>query len=110
MNSFSAKSDFERNGSDSRADTAQTKSHSVVLKDRKHLEITGVTDVIRFDLLSAELETVRGTLYIDGEDLHMEAYDTERGIVVLNGEMRTLDYADGCAEKTEKKHFFFRKQ
>ena len=110
MNSFSAKSDFERNGSDSRADAAPTKSHSVFLKDRKHLEITGVTDVIRFDLLSAELETVRGTLYIDGEDLHMEAYDTERGIVVLNGEMRTLDYADGCAEKTEKKHFFFRKQ
>lgn len=109
MNSFSAQSATDHRGSEKRVDAAPPQNHSVVLHDRKHLEVTGVTDVIRFDLLSAELTTVQGDLYIDGEDLHLEAYDTERGIVILNGTVRALDYADTNAKKAEKKHFFFRK-
>jgi len=88
------------------------KSHSIILRERNHLEITGVTDVLKFDDLSAELATVLGDLFVDGEELHMETFDTERGAVILSGRFRTLDYSDpeSNIKKAEKKHLFFGKR
>lgn len=88
------------------------KMHTLILQARKRLEITGVSDVLRFDELTAELSTSLGDLLVEGEGLRIEIFDTEKGIVTLCGEIRTLDYYDAKsgAEKSDKKRGFFGKR
>ena len=88
---------------------ALRKTHRLVLQDRKRLEIDGVEDVVRFDDLSAELSTVCGDLFVEGEGLRIEVFDTARGCVTLTGTIRTVDYFEPKASslKGDKKHGFF---
>ena len=48
-----------------------TKSHKIVLGNRKSGSITGVLDVISFDITEVLLETEQGMLNIKGKDLHV---------------------------------------
>ncbi len=88
------------------------KPHTITLENRKRLVIEGVSDVIRFDDLSAELSTSLGDLIVEGEQLRIEAFDTERGVVTLTGSIRTLDYLDSkdLSRKGDKKHGIFGKR
>ena len=88
------------------------KSHTITLENRKRLVIEGVNDVIRFDDLSAEFSTSLGDLITEGEQLRIEAFDTERGVVTLTGSIRTLDYFDSKdpSLKGEKKRGIFGKR
>ena len=85
-------------------------AHSLTLDGKKRLEVTGVKDVTRFDEWGAELATVLGSLAVDGSGLRLEAFDTERGFVLLTGEIRGLDYFDSDAEGSGKKRGFFGKR
>ena len=94
-------------------ETAESRSpHVLILEGRKRLEVTGVRDVLRFDEMSAELATDLGDLIVDGSNLRIEVFDTERGIVTLCGEIRTLDYFETkeAADRPDKKRGFFGKR
>ncbi len=94
-----------------RAETP-SKSHSISLDNRKRLTVDGVLDVIRFDDLSAELSTALGDLIVDGEELRIEVFDTEKGSVTLTGHVRTLDYVEKNTgtQKGDKRRGFFGKR
>ena len=79
--------------------------HNLILKDRKEISITGVTDVDSFDENSVVAYTNFGELTISGNNLHIGALDTEKGELSIDGEITSLCYLDN----RPKSEGFFRK-
>lgn len=84
--------------------TVQPKQE-LVLHARKHLTVTGVNDVIRFDEESVVLDTVLGILSVDGTDFHVTKLDLDSKEVVIEGNLNGMFYAEQSAQKAKKKIF-----
>ena len=55
--------------------------HKLTLTNRNLANITGVKDVISFDVKEILLETEQGMLTIKGQDLHVKRLTLEKGEV-----------------------------
>ena len=73
---------------------AENKLHSLTIKNRQGTQIEGVLEVIRFDENEVLLETVCGTVSIDGEGLHLSEWNAERGLAALEGRVDAVTYFD----------------
>ena len=51
----------------------QRRSHRLNMEDRKRLEMTGISDVISFDLNKILLETDYGVVTVKGDNLHVNS-------------------------------------
>ena len=81
--------------------------HTLSMRDRRQLEMRGVTDVVSFDEESAELTTVCGNLSIEGTGLHVKVLNLSEGIVTFDGTVNALIYTDSQhPEKKEKSGLF----
>ena len=69
--------------------------HDVAIKGRKHIDVTGVREVISFDDLSVVMSTDGGDMTVEGNDLKIGVLDTERGVVAIDGKINALFYDDG---------------
>ena len=81
--------------------------HDVAIKGRKHIDITGVREVLSFDDLSVVMSTDGGDMTVEGNDLKIGVLDTERGVVAIDGKINALFYDDDNAP-TDKKRFLGR--
>ena len=79
----------------------ENKLHCLTVRNRQGAQLEGVLDVIRFDESEVLLETVCGTLSIDGEGLHLGEWNTERGFAVLEGRVDAITYFDKKHEDTK---------
>ncbi len=70
------------------------KAHKLILSNRRTGTITGVSDVISFDIAEILLETEQGMLMIKGADLHMNRLTLEKGEVDIEGRIDSLAYSD----------------
>ncbi|MBP3451636.1 MAG: sporulation protein YabP [Agathobacter sp.] len=70
-----------------------TKSHKVVLTNRKGGNFTGVLDVISFDISEILLETEQGMLNVKGKDLHVNRLNLEKGEADIEGVIDALSYS-----------------
>ena len=61
------------------------KAHKLVVNNRKTSMVTGVLDVLSFDLNEILLETDQGMLLVKGTDLHVNRLSVEKGEVDLSG-------------------------
>lgn len=68
--------------------------HSLTLKDRKTLTLTGVTEVVSFDDSSVVLHTGMGTLVIQGQQLQLKNLTLEGGQVAVDGHISALIYEE----------------
>ena len=68
--------------------------HSLTLKDRKVLTMSGVTEVVSFDENSVVLHTEMGTLSIHGRDLQLKTLTLEGGQVAVEGNVAALIYEE----------------
>lgn len=74
--------------------------HNVVLQDRKHLSISGVTDIDSFDEQMVALFCESGELVIHGQGLHINRIDVDTGELSLEGErIDGLSYADNLPSR-----------
>ncbi|WP_246218435.1 sporulation protein YabP [Litoribacterium kuwaitense] len=71
-----------------------TPDHSVVMKNRKTLEISGVQQVDSFDNEEFLLVTTMGYLAIRGQNLQMKNLDVEQGHVSIRGKVYDVIYLD----------------
>ena len=71
-----------------------SKLHKIQMDNRRRAEITGVNDVISFDLESILLETDYGMLTICGKNLHVSRLSVEKGEVDIDGEIDGVEYAE----------------
>ncbi len=67
------------------------------------MELTGITDVISFDLNKVVLETEYGLMTIKGSDLHVNRLSVEKGELDIDGKVEALVYSQsqGLAKKNE---------
>ena len=78
------------------------KAHKLIINNRKTSMVTGVLDVLSFDLNEILLETEMGMLMVKGTDLHVNRLSVEKGEVDLAGNIDSLVYssAEGIAGKS----------
>jgi len=70
------------------------KSHKMMLDNRRKAEISGVNDVISFDLNTILLETDYGMITIKGSNLHVNRLSVEKGEVDIDGKIDGINYSD----------------
>lgn len=68
--------------------------HKLMLDGRSRLNVSGVKDVESFDEAMIVLITVRGTLVVRGQGLHLKALSLEGGEVAVDGVIDALTYED----------------
>jgi len=71
-----------------------SKAHRLLFNNRRTGTISGVTDVISFDITEILLETEQGMLMIKGSDLHVNRLTLEKGEVDIEGRIDSLTYSE----------------
>lgn len=69
------------------------KTHKLIVNNRKTSMVTGVLDVLSFDLNEILLETEQGMLMVKGTDLHVNRLSVEKGEVDLAGNIDSFSYS-----------------
>ncbi len=88
---------------------SQSKSHVLTIKNRLGAYIEGVIEVIRFDENEVLLETICGTLSIDGKGLSLCEWNTEHGLATFEGCIDAITYFDKKQEDTKEHSGLFAK-
>ena len=68
------------------------RAHRLTMEGRRCAAITGVSDVLSFDVGEVVLQTEDGLLMIKGEELHVSRLTLEKGEVDLDGKIDSLTY------------------
>ena len=82
------------------------KSHKLVINNRKTSMVTGVLDVLAFDLNEVLLETEQGMLMVKGKDLHVNRLSLDKGEVDLTGNIDSVAYSDVHQSAKKGDNFF----
>ncbi|RNC28693.1 MAG: Spore protein YabP [Candidatus Dichloromethanomonas elyunquensis] len=76
--------------------------HKIMMEDRKFLIITGVKKVKSFDTKEIVLDTLRGGLFIKGQELGVKNLDLEQSEVEIEGQIDVLTYSNNRQGETSK--------
>ena len=81
--------------------------HSITLKDRNKLVISGVEHIYSFNDKKVEVRTSAGEMSIEGENLDMSKLDLDENIISIEGTINSIVYtkAKQTAENILKKVF-----
>lgn len=74
--------------------------HSLIMKDRSQLTISGVTDVDSFDEVAIIAYTDYGELTVKGENLHISMLNIDTGELSIDGTVSSLTYLDNRPQST----------
>ena len=69
-------------------------AHHILLEGREQLTVSGVEEVESFDENTIVMSTVKGTLVVRGEDLHIEKLSLDGGDMRVEGSVDSLTYED----------------
>ena len=84
------------------------KAHKLVVNNRKTSMVTGVLDVLSFDLNEILLETEQGMLMVKGTDLHVNRLSVEMGEVFLSGNIDSIAYSSSTPAEKAGENFLSR--
>ena len=68
--------------------------HKLTLTERKHMAMTGVTEVISFDENTVALKTALGLLTVHGQGLQLKNLSLEGGQVAVEGTISAFVYEE----------------
>ena len=88
--------------------SASTRSHKVSMTNRRSCILTGVKDVLSFDIREILLETEQGMLTIKGDDLHVNRLTLERGEVDIDGRIDSFIYSEASAQNRKNESLLTR--
>ena len=86
----------------------QRRSHRLNMEDRKRLEMTGISDVISFDLNKILLETDYGVVTVKGDNLHVNRLSVEKGELDIDGSIQSLESSEVSSFGKKGESFFSR--
>ena len=75
----------------------KARMHKVSLMNRRSCILTGVSDVLSFDIHEILLETDQGMLMIKGDDLHVNRLTLEKGEVDVDGRIDSFTYSEATS-------------
>ncbi|MBD5520695.1 MAG: sporulation protein YabP [Lachnospiraceae bacterium] len=70
------------------------RAHKLMLTNRRTCTISGVNDVLSFDVNEILLETEQGMLMIKGNELHVSRLSLDKGEVDIDGRIDSLTYSE----------------
>ena len=70
------------------------RAHKMVLSNRRTCNLTGVNDVLSFDVNEIILETDLGMLMIKGNELHVNRLTLDKGEVDIEGRVDSFTYSE----------------
>ncbi len=76
--------------------------NDILIRSRKHIDITGVKDVVSFDDRSVVMMTSGGDMTVEGEELKIGVLDTDKGIVSVDGKISAVIYYDSAPSEKRK--------
>lgn len=82
--------------------------HRVSMENRRKMEMTGIVDVISFDLNKILLETDYGIITIKGSNLHVSRLTVEKGELDIDGEILAMEYSKIIAADKKGESFIER--
>ena len=68
--------------------------HKLMLTGRRICSLTGVNDVLSFDVNEILLETEQGMLMIRGSELHVSRLSLDKGEVDIDGRIDSFTYSE----------------
>ena len=68
--------------------------HKLMLNNRRTCNLTGVNDVLSFDVNEIILETDLGMLMIKGNELHVNRLTLDKGEVDIEGRVDSFTYSE----------------
>jgi len=68
--------------------------HKITLSNRRTCIVTGVVDVLSFDINEVLLETDQGMLMMKGKELHVSRLSLDKGEVDIEGKIDSLTYSE----------------
>ena len=74
----------------------------IAIRSRKHIDVTGVVDVMSFDDRSVSMMTELGEMTVEGEGLKVGTLDTDKGIVSVDGKISAVIYYDEVRASDKK--------
>ena len=80
--------------------------HKLILNNRKDCTISGVSDVLSFDVNEILLETEQGMLMIRGSGLHVTHLTLEKGEVQIDGKVDSFTYSEHSLSSSGENSFF----
>ena len=87
---------------------AQGTAHRVMIQGRHSGTISGVSDVLSFDLNEIVLQTTQGMLMIRRQELHMNRLTLEKGEVDIEGKIDSFVYSEQKGENGKDTSFLGR--
>ncbi|MDF2699822.1 MAG: sporulation protein YabP [Haloplasmataceae bacterium] len=81
------------------------KSHHMMIRDRKSLEITGVKKIESLNSEEFVLETILGYMTISGQDLEMINLSIDKGEILISGYVTKIEYFDHSENSQASKGF-----
>ncbi len=72
------------------------KPHKLMLTNRRTCNISGVNDVLSFDVNEILLETEQGMLMIKGSELHVSRLSLDKGEVDVDGRIDSFTYSENA--------------
>lgn len=72
----------------------QQRAHKLMLNNRRTGTVSGVLDVLSFDIGEILLETDHGMLMIKGTDLHVNRLTLDKGEIDIEGKIDSFTYSD----------------
>lgn len=84
---------------------AGRRQHKISLNNRKDCTISGVEDVLSFDVNEILLETDQGMLMIRGSGLHVTHLTLEKGEIEIDGKVDSLTYSENAAASAGENSF-----
>lgn len=94
---------YERRMEEGRGAEMSQPAQDLTLTNRERLEATGVQKVVSFDEREIALETVIGSLILEGEGLHITHLDLTAGELVVEGLIVSIKYAEDRGKKIKMK-------
>ena len=70
------------------------RAHKMVLTGRRTCNLTGISEVLSFDVNEIILETDMGMLMIKGSELHVNRLTLEKGEVDIEGRVDSFTYSE----------------
>ena len=84
----------------------KARMHKLSLINRRSCTLTGVSDVLSFDVHEILLETDQGMLMIKGDDLHVNRLTLEKGEVDIDGKVDSFTYSEAALSSGKGESFF----
>jgi sporulation protein YabP len=73
--------------------------HGFIVRERAHVEIRGMTEVLSFDEMNVALATTSGDMLIEGRELRVNVLDVKEGTVTVDGHIDSIYYRDDDAKE-----------